>query len=321
MSAEDAAEVAVGRRGFLLAGLAGAVTLTVGGTTGLLVSAKPARAADMKVLDVTGDYAITDAQTGTQVSVTVRNGVRRIRANGLPNHATGTFPNAHNPNSISAQSYDYSLPASPTRNADSTAYALPQPFGIAINGVLFDPFAAEWWDRSTASWQYEALGGGIDLGVDQNHAHVQPNGAYHYHGIPTGLAATIKSGQHSPLVGWAGDGFPIYLNRGYRRPTDAKSGTRTLATSYQLKSGTRPDGPGGAYDGTYVLDWEYREGSGDLDAANGRFAVTPEYPRGTFVYILSPGVVEIPRRFAGTLAQSFVRNGPSAPGQLGRPPR
>lgn len=102
---------------------------------------------------------------------------------------------------------------------------------------------------------------------------------------------------------------------------DSNSGLSTLTSSYQLKSGTRPDGPGGAYDGNFVLDWEYRVGSGTLDAANGRFAVTPEYPRGSYVYVLTPGVLEIPRQFAGILSSSFVRNGPSTPGGLTRPPR
>ena len=73
------------------------------------------------------------------------------------------------------------------------------------------------------------------------------------------------------MVGWAGDGFPIYLNRGYREPRDTSSGLTRLGSSYRLKSGTRPSGPGGPYNGDFVEDFEYVAGSGDLDAANGRF--------------------------------------------------
>lgn len=296
------------RRGFLLAGLAGAVTVTAAGTTGLLVRPRPSWAAEPFVLDVSGSYDLVDVQTGCEVHVTVSGGVRRIRANGLPNHDTGAFPNAHNPNAISAQSYDYSLPVSPTRSTSSTAYNIPQPFGIALNGVVFDPYAAEWWQRNPASgWQYNPLGSAIDLGLDDNHAHVQPSGAYHYHGIPTGLVETLPSARHSPLIGWAGDGFPLYLNRGYKRAKDAGSGLKTLRSSYALKSGTRPNGPGGTYNGDFEEDYAYVPQSGRLDAANGRFQVTPEYPRGSYCYILTTAYPVIPRRFVGPIATSFVK--------------
>lgn len=303
------------RRGFLLTGLAGAVTVTAAGTTGLLVSASASRAAQSRVLDVTGDYEIVDAQTGCEVRVTVRNGVRRIVANGLPNHETGAFPNRNNPNSISQQSYDISLPLAPKKRSSTTSYNVPQPFGIALNGVIFDPYAAEWWGGvRDGDWQYNALGDGVDLGLDDNNAHVQPSGAYHYHGIPEGLVETLPASRHSPLIGWAGDGFPIYLDRGYKKATDANSGLKTLKSAYVVRSGTRPDGPGGAYDGTFEEDFRYKASAGNLDRANGRFQATPEYPTGTYCYILTQDWPVIPRRFVADLADSFVK----APGV---PPR
>ena len=52
--------------------------------------------------------------------------------------------------------------------------------------MLFDPGTAEFFQRNRNSeWNYEALSGAVKLGLDQNHAHVQPNGAYHYHGLPS----------------------------------------------------------------------------------------------------------------------------------------
>ena len=36
--------------------------------------------------------------------------------------------------------------------------------------------------------------------------------------------------------------------------------------------------------GTYIEDYEYVEGLGDLDQYNGRFCVTPEYPLGVYAY-------------------------------------
>ena len=93
------------------------------------------------------------------------NGVRRIRANGLPNHSTGQFPNSDNPNTISAQDYDYSFPTSPTKNGEFVPLSIPQPFGIAVNGVLFDPLAAEWYDDNPSSgWSENALSPLVDLG-------------------------------------------------------------------------------------------------------------------------------------------------------------
>ncbi len=305
----------VSRRGFLMGSLGSSLVITAAGTTGLVLRTSPSYAADTFVSDVTGSYSFEDAATGCVVDVSVANGVRRIRSNGIPNHSTGQFPNSSNPNAISAQDYDYSFPSSPSQGKSAETYTIPQPFGIAVNGVLFDPLAAEWYNSDRNSgWSYNALGSGIDLGLDENDAHVQPTGAYHYHGIPDGLVDTISRKGHSPLIGWAGDGFPIYLDRGYKKPRNRKSGLTRLTSSYQLKSGTRPSGPGGRYNGDYNEDYEYIEGSGDLDAANGRFQKTPEFPKGTYAYILTKDYPVIPRAFIGSIADSFVKSGGGAAG-------
>ena len=39
--------------------------------------------------------------------------------------------------------------------------------------------------------------------------------------------------------------------------------------------------------GTLMEDYEYVEGTGDLDLHNGRFAITPEYQDGTYAYFLT----------------------------------
>jgi len=324
------------RRGFILGSLASALTITAAGTTGVAVATEPRlRSTRDLVVPVMGNYRISNAATGCQVTVKVTSQARTIIANGLPNTTPGSFPNANCPNRISAQSYEYTLPTGPQRSGYTT-FTLPQPFGIAVDGVLFDPLAAEYWNRDPASgWQYYALGGGVNLGMDRNHAHVQPTGAYHYHGIPDGLLSTLNPTQHSPLVGWAGDGFPIYVTYAYEDPANAKSRVRAMASSYRLKSGTRPSGPGGPYNGWFIEDYEYVAGSGDLDQANGRYGVTPEYPKGTYYYVLTTAFPSVPLMFAGPLAASFVkRGGPAggaasggaapAPGgspPAGRPPR
>src|SRR5262249_57815713 len=50
-----------------------------------------------------------------QMEIDERQGVRFIRADGLPNHATGAFPNRSNPNRISAQAYYFRVPLRPAK--------------------------------------------------------------------------------------------------------------------------------------------------------------------------------------------------------------
>ncbi len=251
----------------------------------------------------------------SRVSITVENGARIISSNDIPEHAVGAFPNRGNPHAISEQSWQVRLPLEPKANAqplmlhDPGRRGPPIPFGIGVNGVLFDPGTAEFWmgDRE-AGWNYEALGGAVSLGLDANHAHVQPGGLYHYHGLPTGLLAdlgltSLTSTVHSPLVGWAADGFPIYCLFGYSDADAATSSVTKLTSSYRLKEGLRPAGPtspGGRYDGAFVQDYEYVQGSGDLDECNGRVCVTPEFPGGTYAYFLTEDWPVIPRGFRGT---------------------
>lgn len=264
------------------------------------------------------DYRYDNAATGTQVRIWVQDGVRYIEANGLPDHETGVFPNANNPNAISEQSYSFQVPAEPSVVGTSTANGILDRFGIAINGVTFDPGAAEFWNNDfNSGWQLEPLASGIDLGEDENNAHVQPTGGYHYHGMPEGMIAGESGANHSPLIGFAADGFPIYARYGYADASDPSSGIVRLQSSYQLRSGTRPDGPGGTYDGSYVADYEWVPGSGDLDENNGRSGVTPEYPGGTYYYVVTDDFPFIPRSFAGAPDPGFARA--ATPG--GGPPR
>lgn len=249
---------------------------------------------------------------------------RQVRANGLPDHAIGAFPNRGNPNPVTAQGYDLVIPADPKPAA--RASSMRGPFGIALNGVMFDPGAAEFWRGDPSlGWTYEALGGAVPLGIDENHAHVQPSGAYHYHGLPTLYLKQrgVAPDRHSPQIGWAADGYPIYALHGYRDARDADSGVTVLRSSYRLKAGDRPaapEGPGGRHDGAFVQDYEYVEGHGDLDECNGRFGITPEYPEGTYAYFLTGEWPVIPRLFRGTPVP--LREEPRGPGPGGnRPPR
>ena len=257
-------------------------------------------------------------ETEPQVSITVEGEHRFIRANGLPDHPTGQFPGKGNPNRIGAQNYSFRVPANPVAAAKPTPLGM-QPMGVAVNGVVFDPGATEWWndDRSTG-WQYEALGGGPSLGLDANHAHVQPTGSYHYHGIPVALLNRLSGGKPAVvLLGWAADGFPIYGPWGFGKADDPKSAVTVLASGYRIKTAERAGGPGGKPDGKFVQDYEYVAGAGDLDECNGRFAVTPEFPQGIYHYVLTADYPFIPRLLKGTADASFARKGPPPGGGQG----
>lgn len=245
------------------------------------------------------------------VTIEMCKGYRYIDANGLPNHNTGRFPGPGNPNAISAQDYHLRVPITPKVNDEPVAYER-QPFGIAINGVLFDPFTAGFWkDDPESGWRQAADPNHRNLGLDANHAHVQPNGAYHYHGTPVPL---ITDKTIMMLVGWAADGFPIYGPYSYKDADRTEGEIVMLQPSYQLKSGDRPnDAPPGEHDGTYDQDFEYVAGSGDLDECNGRTGPTPEFPYGTYYYVVSNDYPFVPRLFRGEPDPSFDIRGHNGP--------
>ena len=92
---------------------------------------------------------------------------------------------------------------------------------------------------------------------------------------------------HSPIVGWAYDGHPIYGPYGYQDPENKSpfNAYKRIRSSYRVKT-SRDAILNGLTDplGTYLEDYEYVEGLGDLDRYNGRYCVTPEYPDGVYAY-------------------------------------
>ncbi len=127
--------------------------------------------------------------------------------------------------------------------------------------------------------------------MDPSNGHSTPNNMYHHHFDDLKLHS-FDSTKHSPIVGFAWDGYPVYGPYGYK-DTDGTGGIKRMVSSYSTKSYTiRASGPavGGSYPiGCYIEDWQYVAGSGDLDAHNGRFCKTPEYPSGTYAYFTTVG--------------------------------
>ena len=238
---------------------------------------------------------------------------RILSGNGVPNHEVGTFPNPNNPNTISAQSVNETFTLCPTLVSE-TGEPAGGPAGaiaFAINSVKFDPGTAGRCNddgecslaQGEGQWSIEALGHEtFDFGDDMNHAHVQPTGEYHYHGMPELLIDFLGDEQGMTLVGWASDGFPVYARYGYTDSNDSTSEMISLQPSYRLKSEpdtNRPEtltslaggpGQGGTNPntpipmGAFTQDFEYVEGLGDLDECNGRIGVTPEFPNGIYYY-------------------------------------
>ena len=232
-------------------------------------------------------YALVNAEFGTETVVTIEDDTRIMVTNALPNHDTGEFPNAGNPNSISEQNITYRIPLNPEMSGQAIWVREP---GVALNGVKFEPETAEVMRcESGENYKLEAIQDMVDLGLDHNHAHVQPTGAYHYHGAPTGVITAFDKGEDLVHIGFAMDGYPIYYSQSdnykpsYRLIDESRVGTEC---TYSIPgTNIETDLEGTEADGTYVLDWEYVAGLGDLDECNGAvidgqymYLVTDDYP-------------------------------------------
>ena len=90
---------------------------------------------------------------------------------------------------------------------------------------------------------------------------------------------------HSPILGWAYDGNPIYGPSGYSTPSGGV--IRQLKSGYELSLDLTHRPPLSLFpEGFFVEDFKFTN-SGDLDVHNGRFCVTPDYPEGTYAYFTS----------------------------------
>jgi hypothetical protein len=126
-----------------------------------------------------------------------------LRTQNLPDHPTGIFPNNKNPNSIVPQRFVFRIPLVP-RKADRITRVPMGPIGVATNGVVFfNPFEAG---------GINAVEGYAEVWLDSCCGHPQQTGVYHYHKYPTCVKTPfVDDGkQHSPPIGFAWDGFPLY---------------------------------------------------------------------------------------------------------------
>lgn len=286
-----------------------------------------------KVFPYTGDFIYDNSQdtqesatsscstsgtTVNEVCFEISGDLRIVTSNQYPSHAVGSFPNA-DPTAINVTreidltpelandvTYVYNETSGPTP-MNKNFYQ----FGIATNGVEFHPMGLKPWTHPTTGeenweWQEQVTKEG-QTGLDEYGAHVTTQGNYHYHGDIVALAEDEDGSRHSVLYGFAGDGYPIYYKYAYTVSDDPTSAIKELLSSHQLKAGSRTgtgtageDYPDGTHDGTYIQDYEFVDGVGDLDECNGRTGVTPEFPDGTYYYVITAEFPVTPNCFMGT---------------------
>lgn len=271
--------------------------------------------------------AIVDAVAANVQTVQYNTTDVYVSATGIPAYITGPFLDG-NPTLATAQNKIFKIPLTPTQNTGTLTATTGGNIGVFKNGVaLFDYRDGVSYKLSTGANAGGPLGGTGDGvwnrdavlaergGFDCSKAH-PAMGNYHHHQNPsafnldTSILSTICStypsdglyvinpSQHSPLLGFAYDGYPIYGAYGYANTngtggiTRMKSGfsLRNITTRTHLYTGVDvTDGP--AVSTTYPLglyreDYEFITNAGQdyLEIHNGRFCVTPEYPAGIYCY-------------------------------------
>ena len=135
-----------------------------------------------------------------------------VESDGIPNHKTAKYPNRDNPNRIEKQHYRFEIPRHP-KIADKPTPTPMGPIGVAVNGI---PFYNQYNREGQDAVKLEVF--------DSCCGHPDPGNRYHYHKFPVCVKSPFKetAGRHSPLVGYAFDGFGIYGPRGDngKPPTD-----------------------------------------------------------------------------------------------------
>jgi len=225
--------------------------------------------------------------------------------------ATGMTDNMgkyNNPGSSLAQTYVYCFPRNPVVPATKTAAPANFAVGALLNGIpIFGRASGTSWNGTNNGfggpqiWNTEVyLAEGVALDTAFG-GHPQQQGQYHTHAKPYRLYEGYPTNQHSPIIGFSFDGYPVYGPYGYSAPTNSASTVARIKSGYSLRNitvrHTLPNGTvlsasqygpnvSATYPiGTYCEDYEWlASNNGDLDAYNGRFCVTPEYPAGTYAY-------------------------------------
>ena len=220
----------------------------------------PSTSVDSATSTVAGLQA---AKWGSNVTVSFANGSMRFQSNGIPNHARPAeyalpdmgvrVPSAMTAHAgadpTRAQTYDYQIPTTPTKAATPTSTSRGT-IGVMISGAaLFNPYEGDGDTVAMASnFTVQNAAGESVAFLDSCNGHPTPMGAYHYHALPPCVTAMVDAPRGpSHLIGIAFDGYPIYGDRDING--------RQLSAA-------------------------------DLDKCSGIASPTPEFPKGTYHYVL-----------------------------------
>jgi len=210
-----------------------------------------------------------------------------VSASCIPGYDIG--PWKANPNTASNQNFVFKITRKPTKNTGTASKVGLGHVGIWSNGVSIYNASDGMSYNNAGVWNRNAyFFEGVSF--DNCLGHPAQNGEYHHHVSPKCLYNSIDSSKHSPIIGYAWDGFPIYGAYAYTN-IDGTGKIKRMNSGYKVKSMvTRTNGPNP--DQTYPLgcfmeDYEFVSGYGDLDEHNGRYCVTPEYPNGIYAYFVT----------------------------------
>ncbi len=188
--------------------------------------------------------------------------------------------------------FAFRLPRSPREETGRRAHIPEDHAGVFVNGLpIPNHFEAASY-RGQNIWHYDAVARNDDGTVT---AAGRPRPGLERGAAPGLLEGLIaNTGRHSPIIGYALDGYPVYGPWTAAGRARSSYVPREMAARDRLPDGTTlapgqigpPVGPEYPL-GTFVEDYVYTPGAGDLDEFNGRHAITPEYPDGTYAYFLA----------------------------------
>lgn len=251
-----------------------------------------------------------------------------ISATCIPGYDIGPWPG--NPNIPANMNFVYKITRNPAPNTGTLTNVGLGHVGVWSNGVsIFNSQDARSYNN-LGIWNQNAYyfeGSGFDNCL----GHPAPGGEYHHHVSPKCLYDITDSTHHSPIIGYAFDGYPVYGAYAYAN-VDGTGAIRRMKSSFQPRAitqrHTKPDGtvlPTAQWGpdvsttyaiGAYQEDYEFISGSGDLDIHNGRWCKTPEYPAGTYCYFVTigPDLLPVFPYTIGLTYYGFVQAGNTGPG-------
>lgn len=226
-----------------------------------------------------------------------------VSTNSVPDWIPLNYDWPNNPWTPQAQNFVFKITLRPSEKVGNKTATPYGHIGLWTNGVsIYNPKDAKSWNNASVWFQNALYFEHIHMETfDPCLGHPNNMREYHTHVNPTCLYDDADSTHHSPIIGFAFDGFPIYGAYGYTN-TDGSGPIKRMRSSYRLRNITArtslPDGTvlqpaqyGPALNvylpGAYVEDFEFVNGLGDLDIHNGRFCKTPEYPDGTYAYFVT----------------------------------